>query len=486
MYYILPELNHKQNQKYFIYGTGDVAKQYYMQLVSAYGNDSVVCFVESNPLKDEFLGKEVVKPKEIKLCTGNSYKFIVTSFSSANIMIDNLIEIGISSNDIIKTSKSLNQLYLKNDTPKIESLCFYPEVNDEKNFRDLLDRIKWYLPKTQFCNLKTILISDLHNMNEPESVEIHDSKYTEDILLNSDIILLWNKEFIDADILDKYRSKIYCVDPTFYSTVESAFYRTLYYYCLESNMKEHFKLLSRANYKSMIERNKFKEKAYVFGTGPSLEQATDFSYDNGFNIICNSTVKNQSLMDYIKPNLLVFADPVFHFSPCEYSAKFREDAISAIQKYDLYFMIPDYTVPLILAHYPEVKDKIIGIPMLSNEFNFPSEEKYFVKATANILTLFMLPVASFVSEKIYIIGCDGREKNETYFWKHNDSAQYNGLMKTVFDMHPSFFRDRVYQDYYDEHCEILKNLIEFGETKGKKYYSLTKSHIPVLSERSCK
>jgi hypothetical protein len=70
-----------------------------------------------------------------------------------------------------------------------------------------------------------------------------------------------------------------------------------------------------------------------------------------------------------------------------------------------------------------------------------------------------------------------------YFWKHSSSAQFSDLMQTVFETHPSFFRDRNYKDYYEEHCDTLKKLIEFGEKKGKKYFSLTNSYIPVLKDR---
>ena len=125
----------------------------------------------------------------------------------------------------------------------------------------------------------------------------------------------------------------------------------------------------------------------------------------------------------------------------------------------------------------------IGIPTRKRDFNFPTCDNFYVKASDNILTLFMLPIASAVAEKIQIIGSDGRQKNENYFWKHSSSAQFDELMQTVFDTHPSFFRDRVYTNYYEVHCKILNNLIEYGESLGKNYISLTQSYIPALEKR---
>lgn len=482
--YVLPELNHTDSQKYVIYGTGEAAKQYFSQIKSRYGEEAVVFFIETNPTKNEFMGKDVFSPDKVDSIELDKYKYIVTSFASTQVMIDKLVSLGINENMIIRPTKPLYRMALRKDIHTIKNICFYPQIIDEKQFQDLKIRIEWYIPETEHCNVKVHLFSKLTSSKIYKNIYLHDSADMNEIISYCDIILIWNKEVLSDSILDEYRSEIYCVDPTFYSTVESSLYRTLYYYCLDSTKKGYFEELSKNNYTSMLNKNSEKEKSYVFGTGPSLENAFKFDFFNGFNVICNSTVKNNKLLDHIKPDLLVFADPVFHFSPCEYASRFRDDAISVIKKYDCYCLIPNFTVPLILAHYPDIRHNVIGIPLeIIEEFNFPDNKKFYIKSTANILTLFMLPIASAVTNKISILGCDGRQKNENYFWKHNESTQYSHLMKTVFDMHPSFFRDRIYQDYYDEHCNVLKELIEYGETKGKEYYSLTPSYIPALKER---
>jgi hypothetical protein len=97
--------------------------------------------------------------------------------------------------------------------------------------------------------------------------------------------------------------------------------------------------------------------------------------------------------------------------------------------------------------------------------------------------MLMLPVASSVAEEIYIIGADGRQPDEKYFWKFSPKAQFDDLLETVKAVHPSFFRDRNYSDYYQRHCQELENQIIFGEKLGKKYYSLTQSYIPVLKRK---
>jgi hypothetical protein len=96
----------------------------------------------------------------------------------------------------------------------------------------------------------------------------------------------------------------------------------------------------------------------------------------------------------------------------------------------------------------------------------------------------MLPIASAVTDRVQIIGADGREQDDSYFWEHSEIAQYDDeIMQSAVETHPSFFRDRIYEDYYQKHVETLTNMIEYGEKHGVEYFSLTDSHIPCLSQR---
>ena len=72
------------------------------------------------------------------------------------------------------------------------------------------------------------------------------------------------------------------------------------------------------------------------------------------------------------------------------------------------------------------------------------------------------------ADEVLVAGADGRQPTETYFWKHNPSLQYpDALMQTVFDAHPSFFRDRDYADYYDTFCLELEEMCRMAETSGQ-------------------
>jgi len=408
----------------------------------------------------------------------------------------------------IKIRKNADSIYCKateikslfgNRRETIHHLLYYPEVMDVAVLADIVNRVSWYLPRSSFSQpMVSILVSNALLDIDPKSLKPPLSQHnyignSDNISLISrkdvdfskaDAIMLWDKWSLPDPRLLWHFNRVNIVDPTYYSEIESATYRNLYYQTIEDPINDQFRKLSRENYWALLDKASGYSKGYVFCTGPSLDQAFKFDYADGFNVVCNSIVKNKRLLKHINPHLLVFADQVFHFSPCRYSAEFRKMMLEAVKEYQCHIIIPVNSVPLYLAHYPELEDKIIGMPGQEGDYNFPTVGKFYIKDGAwNIMTLYMVPVASAVANKIFIIGADGRKPDEDYFWRHSFETQFNELMQTAFDTHPSFFRDRVYTDYYEHHCKFLEGMIHYGESLSKKYYCLTPSYIPVLKER---
>ena len=101
-------------------------------------------------------------------------------------------------------------------------------------------------------------------------------------------------------------------------------------------------------------------------------------------------------------DLLAFADPVFHFGPSIYTEKFLKDVKLLVERHDTFIVVPENSMPLLLAHYPELKHNLIGMPTKVN-FNTPSIENFYIKGSANILTLFMIPLATAVAKNIFVI-----------------------------------------------------------------------------------
>jgi len=399
-------------------------------------------------------------------------------------------------NFIYKAIRKIQRILYAYESKQIKSIAISPKITNSDELIDIVNRIAWAFPYKEDLYIEIEVSDELLSFDFSKVDKVPNQRN----YLNSNLshiglvkkcnssadLILYTKanELLKLNPFKLYKTDI--LDKNYFSTTEGGLLQDGYNRTISQKDELSLEKQSIINYTKMLEQNINKNKAYCFVTGPSFDRYKEFNYEeNSFKVICNSTVKNDEFLEYIgKPDLLVFADPVFHFSPSEYSAAFRDEVIKVFNKYKCFIMVPDYTKALLLSHYPELSDYLIGMKHNKGDYNFPAIDKFWIKSSANILTLYMLPVASAVSEEINIIGADGRNPDEKYFWHHSKSAQFADLMQTVFETHPSFFRDRDYKEYYEEHCKFLNDLIEYGESKGEKYYSLTKSYIPVLAKRA--
>ncbi|MDA9711253.1 FkbM family methyltransferase [Luminiphilus sp.] len=226
------------------------------------------------------------------------------------------------------------------------------------------------------------------------------------------------------------------------------------------------------------------EQGYVIATGPSSANYHKFDFNNSFTVVCNSVILDQSLMHEVKPQVLVFADPIFHFGPSEYAGQFRKSLLRASKIQNFTICIPFKYYPLFIAAMPELEPRTIGIPFVKDrDWNFDIANEFEVKTTANILTFLMLPMATTFARQVGIIGCDGRPlEDDSYFWNHNKQVQINDKMENIKSVHPGFFNID-YQDYYLGHCQTLSEQLAQADQTGYSIKSLTFSHIPALKDR---
>jgi hypothetical protein len=374
---------------------------------------------------------------------------------------------------------------------QIKVIVTYPKITKEEELIEVANKISWAFPQKNNLEI-SILVDECLKSFDFSSVDVipHQRSYLKKghfklvgEINHFDQVLLLKAKAIMKKPWWVYKSEV--LDKWYYAVTESGLLQYGFSRTLSQKEVIDIEHMSQKNFQTMVNKNSHKKKAYCYVTGPSFDLYREFSFEvDSFKVICNSTVKNNDFLDYIgSPDLLVFADPVFHFSSCEYSAAFRDEVVKVYKKYKPFIAVPFNTVGLLLMHYPELKDRLIGIKGRNDAFHFPTGESLWIKNSQNILTLLMLPLASSIADEVGIIGADGRKVNETYFWQHSKSVQFDDLMNTAFETHPSFFRDRSYQDYYEEHCQFLENLILFGESQKKVYYSLTQSYIPALKKR---
>ena len=238
-------------------------------------------------------------------------------------------------------------------------------------------------------------------------------------------------------------------------------------------------------FRHILEMN-LSSRGYVFGMGPSLNEAANFDFTDGTSIVCNSIVKNTKLLDRIQPSILVCIDPIFHAGCSSYAAEFRNALCAALDRYDTYLVINFRDYHLFKTHLPsEFENRIVGIPFRPSKHpNLNLRESFHVTGTNNVLTALLLPLAVTLFETIHILGCDGRAVEENaYFWSHDKASQFNREMQAIQMAHPSFFNID-YDDYYFEHCHNLERWLSDAEKLGRQIENMTSSYIPALHKRS--
>jgi len=227
-------------------------------------------------------------------------------------------------------------------------------------------------------------------------------------------------------------------------------------------------------------------RALALATGPSAEAIDRSEFEADLRITCNSAIRDRSLLEEMRPNLIAFSDPVFHFGPSRYASQFRRDLKRVFESSDAIFVTSSYFVAPLLIAMPEIADRLAVFTLTSGiDWAWPNQPETKLRSTGNVLTNLMLPIACALANEVRIGGCDGRNPNENYFWRHNPARQYDDdLMGSAFRSNPGFFKYRVYKDYYATHCAELENLISNAEAEGRRIYTVTPSFIPALAERA--
>ena len=391
---------------------------------------------------------------------------------------------------------AIAKLKKRTDDRKISSVALVlPDNGTPVDFGDALNRLAWFIGNKVPKKLPAVtvvgpecladVLPDIppSQRNFMDRIERYDFVSFSDVDLSRfDAVMLWRAR---SALNPRFWSGVdrwHIGDPDLYSGSDFGNGIRIAKNLSTKRPTKEIAALSKRNFERLFDKYHDIGKSVVLGTGPSLSDL-DLEKLKGRSVIaCNAIVKNVSLLEKLKPAAICFADPVFHIGPSEYAATFRDDLVRAVKQFGCFAVTLSDTVDLLLRHYPELETEIIGVDV-SNQWSIPTADNLVVRSTSNILTMLMLPVAASLADDIWIGGCDGRKKEENYFWKHNSGAQYEGLMKDAFLTHPSFFRDRVYSDYYEEHCRLLEDQLTFYEQKKKKFQTITPSFIPALKMR---
>lgn len=388
-------------------------------------------------------------------------------------------------------------------------IAFYPVFDSVEDLCQFVHRATWYLyPLREHIeqldffssvNFDMSEIADYSNdLLDPSissallkfrELSVRSSSEISKLVENSDYIFVWDESKRNQLIAEKNKKnlkfEVVRVDHRAVQYADSFFLRfsekiggllESYKEVTKERVDKHLKPLA-------------SEKVYLFGTGPNFSYVEPYDFSDGLVIACNSMVVNKEMLAKLSPDIFVIADPIFHAGPSGYAASFRSSFLEVLSEHSCPVVVPIRDYHLYRTYFPDsVVSRLVPVPFLSRkEGEGPSLnifESYGVVTTSNILTLFQIPLACSLGERIYISGCDGRPlSHNNYFWSHNKSVQINDKMDTIKKAHPAFFNIS-YDDYYTNHINTLDEWICHGETIGRKFYNLTPSYIPSLQART--
>ena len=465
MYYPLPDIQFDKEKNYIIYGTGDVAKSYYEQLVKIINEDNVCYFIDSVKKQDFLYGKKVLLPSELDTIDKKSYQYILGTLSSAASMEGELLKQNISNNNIIKCNQYSVDVFDAFQLP-IKKILLYPSFPNAEELKKIIEKFEWYVPE---LNQRDIIV-DYQYISENQG-EVANSFISQIQLIDKiekesyDLVLIWDKKYLTDEFIHSFKN-IFCIDPLFYDSIDVKILTRLNYKISEKD----WDIVSKHNYQKLEAMCSSSTKAFVFGSGPSFEEGSErcrrMAQPDDIRIVCNACILNENAIEQCSPNLYVLID-IFYLR--EKSKGQLDLIVDYMIKHRGFLIVQKWWMPLLKSRYPQIESILIGMDESATEVCFPNSELCSVYAKAhNVITKYAIPIASALTQKIYIAGCDGAKiVGNTNEWAHCDGTEAVSLR----------------QAYILEHYAYFEELLQYGEAEGKEYISLTASYIPALERR---
>lgn len=369
---------------------------------------------------------------------------------------------------------------------RFDSVEFVPPVRDRAELADLSARVNWFLPRSSRT-------TDVHvgGAHELGAVTPDDAWYMDPALVadpgwtrarsrrRNRLTVVHRVTPVTAARFIAAPHRTLIVDPTFAYGSDETWFR-LGRRASKVDLPSPEESLER-----LLKLAKPGGSVLALATGPTAKLVDPKYVTQDLRVTCNSVVRDHDLLQELRPDVIAFGDPVFHYGPSRYAAAFRADLRHALQATDATIVTTQLFVEPLVAAVPEVRERLVILTLQEHgPWRWPKTGEATARATGNVLTNLMLPVAFALGDDVAIAGCDGRNPNESYYWKHNAKTQYSDeLMQSAFEAHDAFFRFRDYADYYAEHCQQLEEFLATAEAAGKKAWGLTPSHIPALRTR---
>jgi len=231
------------------------------------------------------------------------------------------------------------------------------------------------------------------------------------------------------------------------------------------------------------------ERAFVFGTGPSLERAIEMDWSSGYRIVCNTIVRDPELWQHIQPHFIVAGDALYHFSNAEFAHAFRSDLARRLSETQTYFVYPILFHQIVARELKDFSDRLVPIPAgLHNQIHVDLTQDFSLPRMGNVLPQLLLPLACTLSKNVFLWGFDGRAPQDQLFWANSAKHSYPELLPGLQAAFPAFFDHHVPQGnptkYVEQvHGDVLENSLQAAESTGWSFHMLHNSWTPTLHRR---
>lgn len=231
-------------------------------------------------------------------------------------------------------------------------------------------------------------------------------------------------------------------------------------------------------------------RAYLFATGPSLSQAIDRDWSDGFRIVCNTIVRDRELWHHINPHAITAGDAIYHFGYTEFARSFRRDLLDRLRESPKTVLIyPDYFHSSVISEIPIEPHRLIPVPTGKDDtVHRCLNDNFELPALGNVLNKLLLPIGCALSHGVRLWGFDGRAPDDTLFWANSNKHTYPELMHTLQTAHPSFFNHFVPKSDPEQyvrsvHGDVLEHCFAKAEADGFTFEMLHKSWTETLERR---
>jgi hypothetical protein len=231
------------------------------------------------------------------------------------------------------------------------------------------------------------------------------------------------------------------------------------------------------------------DKAYILGTGPSLEKAIDRDWSDGVRIVSNTIVKDKELWEHLNPHFIVAGDAIYHFGASSFAETFRNDLEICLGLTETYFIFPAIFYVFCLKEFPDYKHRFIPIPFGTAEsIHNDLTKDYYLPIHGNALPLLLLPLACTLAKTVCLWGFDGRAPGDANFWKNSSKHFYTDKVEHIMDLHPAFFEHLIPkaapESYVKNvHGDVLDNALKDAENEGFIFRMMHPSYTETLNKR---